>query len=329
MKAVLWTGYGGPGTLEVADVDVPAPADDEVRIRVHATTVSAGDCEVRSLRLRFPLSILLRFYFGPFRPKRVRVLGQELAGVIDAVGTEVHAFEVGDEVFAQTDFTMGAYAEYRCFRAVPGEDQGLIARKPSSLSFEQAAALPLGGLEALKYLRAAELQPGERVLIIGSGGSIGTVAIQVAKHFECHVTGVDRSDKLPTMRDCGADEVIDYAAEDVTARAAAFDVVFDVVGKTPYRLLLSMLEDNGRLTLSNPRMAQMMRGTRTTKEGKRIIVGTQSRPEDLATLAGWAEEGIVRPVIDRTYPLDQVAEAHRYVESGAKKGSLVVIIGGG
>lgn len=327
MRAVIWSRYGGTEGLEVADVEDPVPKDDEIRIRVRATTVTAGDCEVRSLKFRFPLSVLMRFYVGLHRPKRIRILGQELAGVIESIGKDVTGFCVGDHVFAHTDFTMGAHAEYRCFPSDPGDDEGMIAHKPANLSFEEAAALPLGGLEALKYLREAAVRPGERVLIVGSAGSIGTVGIQLAKHFGAEVTGVDSGDKLETMRECGADHAIDYTAEDFTHRIAEYDVVFDVVGKAPFRSLLGMLRENGRLILANPKMVQMLRGGRTFADGKRVITGTKGRPDDLLHIHDLAEAGVVRPIVDRTFPLEEMAEAHRYVESGAKKGSLVITIG--
>jgi NADPH:quinone reductase-like Zn-dependent oxidoreductase len=324
MEAVLWKKYGGPDALELADVPDPTPGDKEIRVRIHASTVSAGDCEMRSLSFRFPLKVLMRLYSGVFRPKRLRILGQELAGVVDMVGADVTAFAVGDEVFAQTDFTMGGYAEYRCFPAEPKEDQGLIARKPRNLSFKEAAGVPLGGLEALKYLREAAVANGEHVLIVGSAGSIGTFAIQLAKHYGGEVTAVDHGDKLQTMRDCGADHVIDYTREDVTARGGAYDVIFDIVGKAPAKKLLGLLRENGRLILANPRMAQLAGGTRTVAHGKRVITGCANRPDDLSSLVELIEEGVLEPVIDRVYPLDDIREAHRYVETGQKRGSLIV-----
>lgn len=326
MKAIIWKRYGGPEHLELQEVADPVPGDREVRIRVHAASVTMGDCEVRTLTFRFPLSLLMRAYVGLVRPKRIRILGQEVAGVIDAVGAGVTEYRVGDEVFAETDFSMGGCAELICLAATPDEAEVLLAPKPSNLTFEQAAAVPLGGVEALKYLDEARVQAGERVLIVGSGGSIGTMAIQLAKHAGAEVTAVDAGEKLAMMRSTGADHVVDYAVDDVTRGAERYDVVFDVVGKSAPRKLLSILAPGGRLILANPTFAAMIRGARTTRDGTRIIVGLTGTPDHLRRLVELIEAGALSPVVDRTYSLADVPEAHRYVESGRKQGSVVVTV---
>ena len=329
MKAIVWNRYGGPEGLEVREIEDPQPADNEIRVRVHATSVTAGDCEVRSLTFRFPLSLIMRLYVGLFRPRRINVLGQELAGVVDAVGRDVTHFKPGDAVFAQTDFRMGAHAEYRCFPANPDGNDNLVAPKPANLTFEQAAVVPLGGLEALKFLREAAVRPGEKVLIIGSGGSIGTMAIQLAKHFGGEVTGIDSGAKLDMMKQIGADRVIDYTVADFTSLDDSYDVIFDVVGNHSHRRLVGRLRENGRLILANPRFGAMIRGARTTRDGKRLIVGLNNTLADLLELKDLIVAGTLTPVLDCTFTLEQVPEAHHYVESGQKKGGLAITVAAG
>lgn len=332
MKAVVYTEYGPPDVLRLAEVEIPVPKDDEVLIRVHATTVTTGDCEMRSLRLPLWLSLPLRLYFGLRRPRRMIIPGQELSGEIEQAGKNVREFEAGDQVFAATGFAFGACAGYVC---LPAESQdGVIARKPANISHEQAAAVPTGGLEALHFLRKGNIQSGQKVLINGAGGSIGTAAVQLARYFGAEVTAVDSSGKLDMLRAIGASHVIDYTHEDFTRNGETYDVIFDVIGKSPFSASIRSLKQHGRYLLGNPGPSQMLRGPLASlTSGRRVISGTASRKtEDLVFLKDLVEVGRLKPVIDRRYPLEQTAEAHRYVETGQKKGNVVITVrqdGGG
>jgi NADPH:quinone reductase-like Zn-dependent oxidoreductase len=323
MKAVVWTKYGPPDDLQLKEVDKPAPKVDEVLIRIHATTVVAGDCEMRSLKLPLFLSLPMRMYNGLREPKRITILGQALAGQIESVGQDVKLFEEGDQVFAAAGFGMGAYAEFKCL-----PEAGVIAVKPANMTYEEAATVPIGGLEALHFLREGNIRSGQEVLINGAGGSIGTFAVQLAKHFGAKVTAVDSAGKLDMLRAIGADQVIDYAREDFTKRGETYDVIFDVVGKASFSGCTRSLRPNGRCLLANPGLSHRVRGRWTLgRSGKRAISGTPTyRADDLAFLRELIEAGKIRSVIDRRYPLEQMAEAHRFVEAGGKKGNVVITV---
>jgi len=328
MRAIVFTRWGSPDVLELREVDKPIPKDNEVLIRIEATTVTAGDCELRGLKQPFMLQLLMRIGFG-FRGPRRRVLGQELAGEIESVGKDVKLFREGDQVFAHTGFGMGAYAEYVCLAEEPEGTEGLLAMKPANMTFEEAAALPLGGLEALHHLRRGNVQSGEKVLINGAGGSIGTIAIQLARYFGAEVAAVDSTGKLDMLRSIGADEVVDYTQEDFTKRGETYDVIFDVVGKSSFSECMGSLKENGRYLSANPGLLQMFRGGGTSTRGsKTAMVGNVAYgPGDLVFLKELVEAGKIRTVIDRSYPLEQMAEAHRYVERGGKKGNVVITVG--
>jgi NADPH:quinone reductase-like Zn-dependent oxidoreductase len=328
MKAMIWTHYGSPEVLQLKEVEKPAPGDNEVLIRIYATTVTAADCEARSLKSPIWLSLLMRIYMGLIRPTRINILGQELAGEIESVGKDVKLFKEGDQVFAHTGFGMGAYAEYICRPEEPEGIKGALAIKPTNMTYEEAAAVPLGGLEALHFLRKGNIQSGQKVLIHGAGGSIGTFAVQLAKYFGAEVTGVDSTGKLDMLRSIGADHVIDYTQEDFTKSGQTYDVVFDVVGKSSFSRSVRSLKQNGRYLLANPGLSQMVRGQRTSmRSSKQVIFGAASpKTEDLIFLKDLIEAGKIKPVIDRRYPLEQTAEAHRYVETGHKKGNVVITV---
>jgi NADPH:quinone reductase-like Zn-dependent oxidoreductase len=326
MKAILWTKYGPPDVLQLAEVAKPVPKANEVLVKIHATTVSAGDCELRRLKFNRFLALPLRLYVGLSRPTRIKILGQELAGEIESIGDQVTRFKPGDAVFGSSGFSLGTYAEYKCLPQVPNGIAGTLALKPINLSYEQAAAVPLGGLEALHALRKGKLRSGQNLLIIGAGGSIGTYAVQLARHFGAEVTGVDRTDKLDMLRSIGAQRVLDYTREDYTKSGETYDVILDVVGKSSFSGCIRSLKENGRYLISNPDLWQMMRGRLTSLTGsKKVLFETASpRVEDLDFLKDLLEAGSIRPIIDRSYPLDQAAEAHRYVEGGHKKGNVVI-----
>jgi NADPH:quinone reductase-like Zn-dependent oxidoreductase len=306
MKAVVCTKYGSPDVLQLQDVPKPAPKDDEVLIKIHATTVTSGDVAMRSLKLPTPAWQMpfARLYLGIRKPKR-SILGMELAGEIEAVGKNVTRFKPGDSVFASTfsaDF--GAHAEYKCL-----PEDGMLAIKPSNMSYQEAAPVPGGGMTALLVLRKANIQPGQKVLIYGASGSVGTYAIQLARHLGAEVAGVCSAANLEMVRALGANQVIDYTREDFTQLGTQYDVIFDAVGKIPASHGKKALKPNGVylnvLTSSN---------------------GIKLKPEDLNFLKELIEAGQLKTAIDRCYPLEQTAEAHRYVEKGHKKGNVIITV---
>jgi NADPH:quinone reductase-like Zn-dependent oxidoreductase len=322
MKAVVCTKYGPPEVLQLKEVDKPVPKDNEVLVRIHATTVFAGDCELRGLKFPIFLQLLMRIGFGIRRPRK-KILGQELAGEIEAVGKDVKRYKKGDQVFGTPGFGLGAYAEYKCL-----PEEGIVAIKPANALYEEAATVPVGGLEALHHLRKADIRKGQKALINGAGGSIGTFAVQIAKHFGAEVTVVDSTGKLDMLRSIGADHVIDYTKEDFTKSGEAYEVIFDVVGKSPFSRCEGSLKEKGIYVSANPGMLQMLRGSRTLKKvSKKAIFETpEHKAEDLIFLKELIEAGKIKPVIDRTYPLEQIVKAHRYVDKGRKKGNVVITV---
>ncbi len=322
MKAIVCTRYGPPEVLQLREVEKPIPKDNEVLIRIHAATVTKGDCELRSLKLPLLWKLLVRVGFG-FRAPRKKILGQELAGEIEAVGNAVTLFKKGDQVFANTGLHLGAYAEYDCL-----PEKGLIATKPANMTYDEAAAVPVGGLHALQYLRKANIQSGQKVLINGAGGSIGTIAVQLAKYYGAEVTGVDSPGKLDILRSIGADHVIDYTREDFTSSGATYDVIFDTVGKSSYSSSIRSLKKKGFYLLGNPGLSQMIRASWTSSRGSKKVVGRMEpyRTEDLIFLKELIEAGKIRSVIDRCYPLEEAAEAHRYVDTGQKTGNVIITV---
>lgn len=294
MKAVVYEKYGPPEVLEVRDIPKPAPKDNEVLIRVHATTVTAGDW-----RLRKADPFLARIFNGLFKPTRVKVLGFELSGIIEEVGKKVTDFKPGDAVFAQCGLRFGGYAEYAC---LPVND--LIAIKPSNITFEEAAAVPVGGLTALRFIHQSGLKAGEKALIYGASGSVGTYAVQIARGLGAEVTAVCSTDNIPMVTSIGAHHTIDYKTTDFTTINQQFDFILDAVGKTSKSTCKSFLKPGGKyLTVKgNPKRS----------------------PDDLQRLKSLIESGSIKPVIDRTYTLDEIRQAHTYVESFRKKGNVTV-----
>ena len=326
MKAIVCTAYGPPEVLQIREVVKPNPKDGQVLIRIHATTVSRADCEIR--RFTFPAWVWLplRLFFGVFKP-RVRVLGQEFAGQVEAVGKDVTSFAPGDRIFGTTGIALGAHAEYICLREQP--EGGALAKIPAKMTYAEAAPIPYGGSEALRFLRKGNIQRGQKVLIIGAGGSFGTFAVQLAKSFGAEVTAVDSAGKLDMLRSIGADHVIDYAKQDYTAGGEAYDLIFDVVCRVPLPRLLRVLRPNGRCLLANPQTSHLVRGLWTSlTSSQKVIFGVESgSKEDLPFLADLIVAGKLRPVIDRKYALEQIVEAHRYAETEQKKGNIVISVG--
>jgi NADPH:quinone reductase-like Zn-dependent oxidoreductase len=331
MRAIVWTRYGPPDVLQLREIAKPVSKDHEVLIRIHASTVTAGDCEMRSLGLPIMLSLPMRAYIGVRRPTRVKILGQEFAGTIESVGKSVRRFREGDEVFGMSGFKSGGYAEYMCRPESPKEMDGVLTTKPPTIEFHEAAAISLGGLESLHYLKEADIQPGQKVLIIGAGGSIGTFGVQLAKHFGAEVTAVDSTPKLDMLRSLGADHVVDYTTSDFTQDGATYDVILDVVGKTSIARGMKCLANRGIYLMANPRISKMLRGRLATRGTRKKLVSGNVvySTERLDYLKGLVEEGTVRVVIDRTYPLEETAEAHRYVETGQKTGNVVIRVSDG
>ncbi|MBY8998538.1 MAG: NAD(P)-dependent alcohol dehydrogenase [Candidatus Thorarchaeota archaeon] len=327
MKAIVWTKFGPPDVLQLQEVDKPQPKDNELLIKVHATTVTVGDCEMRRLEYPLLMGLLVRTYIGFSKPKRITILGMELAGEVEEVGKDVTRFKAGDQVFAATGFIgTGACAEYICLPEKP--EDGAIALKPTNMSFDEAAAVPVGGLEALSLLRKGNIQPGQEVLINGAGGTIGPFAIQLAKYYGAEVTAVDSTKKLDTLRSLGSDHVIDYTQTDFTKSGKKYDVIFDVVGKSSYSGCIKSLKENGYYLLTYPKSGRSIRGRWTSRtSNKKVIGGTATdSSEDLNFLRDLVEAGKIESVIDRRYPLEQTAEAHRYVEAGEKIGNVIITV---
>ncbi|MFY0689597.1 MAG: NAD(P)-dependent alcohol dehydrogenase [Cyclobacteriaceae bacterium] len=309
MKAVVCSKYGAPEVLQIKEVEKPTPKNNEVLIKVKATTVHIGDTKIR--RLEPGLGTMQDFIFKPimrvmigFRGPRKKILGMELAGEICEVGEDVKTFKIGDPVFASTSFQFGAYAEYCC---VP--EDGILAIKPSNMTYEEAVPISNGGLTALLHLRKANIKHGQKVLIYGASGSVGTFAVQLAKHFGAEVTGVCSSANLEMVKSLGADRLIDYTSEDFNQTGSAYDIIFDTVGKIPSSNRKKSLAKSGVYT-----------NVLALSSNFKLTV------EDLIYLKELCEAGKLKSVIDKRYPIEQIIEAHRYVDKGHKKGNVVVTI---
>ena len=328
MKAIVWTKYGSPDGLQLKEVQKPIPKEDEVLVRVHATTVTAGDCEMRRLELPLMLSFPVRLYAGFLKPKRITILGQELAGEVEKVGKNVNSFKVGDQVFGTTGFGFGAYAEHICLPGEPGGIEGALVSIPANMTYEEAAAVPTAGFEALHYLRKANIQPGNKVLIIGGGGSIGTYSIQLAKYFGAEVTGVDRTEKLDLMRSLGADHVRDYTKENIINYGDSYDLIIDVVGRNSVSRRLKLLKPDGHYFLAYAGLSDIILSiwvSMTSNKKLKIESATQEK-EDLLFLKKLIEAEKIKSIIDRSFTLEQIPEAHRYVETGQKIGNVAITV---
>lgn len=330
MKAIVYEEFGPPDVLQLKDVEKPSPKDNELLIRVDATTVNYGDITARNFRnisprkfnMPFLFLIFARLYFGLRKP-RVRILGSEFAGRIEAIGKDVKWFREGDEVFGYRGQPMGAYAEYLCM-----PEKGVVAAKPANMTAEEAACIPYGAITALNILKKADIRSGQKVLVNGASGGIGSAAVQLAKHYGAEVTGVCATPRLEFVRSLGADKVIDHTKEDFTERDETYDLIFDILGKSSFARCKNSLKKNGRYLLASFKTKPLFQMLWTSmRSGKKVICGMSSyRSEDLASIKELAGAGKIKAIIDRRYPLEQAAEAHRYVETGLKKGSIVITL---
>ncbi|MGF2772631.1 NAD(P)-dependent alcohol dehydrogenase [Bacillus cereus] len=301
MKAIICTKYGPPNVLQLQNIEKPKPKKNEVLVKIHATSVSTGDCRIRGFNSPLLFWIPMRIILG-FRKPRKPILGVELSGEIEDIGSDVTQFKKGDPVFALTELNLGGYAEYTCVH-----ESGLIALKPTNVTYEEAAVIPFGGTSALHFLRKGQIKKGQRVLIYGASGSVGTAAVQLAKYFGATVTAICSSSNFDLVTALGADNVIDYMKEDFNKRGDHYDIIFDAVGKYNKSLCTDALMPNGKYVSVNGMMAKVSK-------------------EDMNLLKQLAETEKLKPVIDRTYRLEEVVEAHTYVEMGHKKGNVSITL---
>lgn len=331
MKAIVLTEYGSPDVLQLAEVARPAPNDKAMLIRIHATSVGYGDIVARNFRAitpkKFSMPLVLwlfaKIYFG-FRKPKIKILGSEFAGVIESVGRKVRLFKPGDQVFGYLGQGMGAYAEY-----LRMPENGCVAIKPANMTFEAAAVVPYGAIMALNLLRKANIQPGQKVLINGASGGIGSAAVQIAKHFGAEVTGVCGTPRMEFVKSLGADQVIDYTREDFTQSNERYDLIFDILGKSSFSRCKSSLKQKGRYLLASFKLKQLFQMLWTSvMGGKRVVcaIAPGSR-EDLMSVKELIEAGKIKAIIDKRFPLEQAAEAHRYVEARQKQGNVVITVG--
>ncbi len=331
MKAVVFTEYGSPDVLQLKDIAKPSPKDGEILVRVHATPVNYGDLTARNFAHLSPDEFNMpaflfwptRLLFGWKKPKN-NILGGELAGEVEAVGKEVKKFKPGDRIFAYVGMKMGANAEYLCL-----PESGTVALKPANLTYDQASTLPYGAIMATSLLKKADIQPGQKVLINGASGGIGSMAVQLAKYFGAEVTGVCGAPRLEFVKSLGADKVVDYTKEDFTQNGETYDLIFDILGRGSFSRFKHSLKPNGIYLLASFKMKalyQMLWTSLTGSKQKVICAMVKERPADLVFVKELAEAGKIRALIDKRFPLEQTADAHRYIEQGRKQGNVVITV---
>jgi NADPH:quinone reductase-like Zn-dependent oxidoreductase len=317
MKAIVYTQYGPPEVLQLNEVEKPTPRDNEILLRVKTTAVNSGD-----VRLRKADPFAVRFIFGLIKPK-INILGSVFSGEVESVGKDVKLFKVGDQVFGHTDMSFGAYAEYKCL-----PENGTLALKPERLSHIEAAVIPFGGTTALHFIKRAAIKQGQKVLVNGASGAVGCTVVQLAKYFGATVTGVCSTANIDLVKSLGADKVIDYTKQDFTENGETYDIIFDTVNTISFSRSLKSLNKNGLLVLSSAGMSEMFQGFWTSMtKSKKVMTGVISHTaEDIIFLKELIETDKLKPVIDKTYPLEQIAEAHAYVERGHKKGNVAITL---
>jgi NADPH:quinone reductase-like Zn-dependent oxidoreductase len=315
MKAAVYIQYGSPEVLQIKEVAKPAPKDNEIRLRIIATAVNSGD-----VRLRKADPFAVRFFFGLLKPK-MNILGSVFSGEVESVGKQVKLFKVGDKVFGHTDMRFGAYAEYICL-----PEDGSLTLKPATIRHNEAAVIPFGGVAALHFIKKAMIEPGQKVLVVGASGAVGSAAVQLAKSYGAMVTAVCSTANIDLVKSIGADKVIDYTMEDFTENGEIYDLIFDTVNTVSVASSLRSLTKNGKMILSAAGMLEMIQGLWVSISGSRkVMTGVIShKATDIILLKELVEAGKFKPVIDRTFPLSQIAEAHAYVEKGHKKGNVVI-----
>jgi len=330
MKAIVCTKYGPPEVLQLKEVEKPKPKDNEVLIRVRATSVNFGDMMARNFKAITPREFNMPFLFWLLakislgvRKPNITILGSEFAGEIEAVGKDVKRFKKGEQVFGYPGQSFGAYAEYLCM-----PEDGVLAVKPANMTFEEAAVVPYGAIMALHLLRKMNIQPGQKVLVNGASGGIGSAAVQIAKHFGAEVTGVCGTPRLEFVKSLRADKVIDYTKEDFTKNGETYDLIFDILGKSSISQCQSSLKPNGTLLFASFKMKQLFQMLLTSRAGtKKVICAiAPGSVEDLVSVKELVEAGKIKSIIDKRYPLEEAAEAHRYVEQGHKKGTVVITL---
>jgi NADPH:quinone reductase-like Zn-dependent oxidoreductase len=331
MKAIVYTEYGPPDVLQLKEIEKPTPKNNEILIKIYATPISFGDIMARNFgnitprefNMPFLFWLPARIYFGLKKPK-ITILGSELAGEVEAVGKDVKRFNEGDQVFAYIGQSMGANAEYIC---IP--ENKTVALKPVNMNYEEAATVSYGGIMALNLLRKVNIQPGQKVLINGASGGIGSVAVQLAKHhFGADITGVCSTPRLDYVKSLGADKVIDYTKIDFTQNGETYDLIFDILGKISFSHIRSSLSENGHYLLASFKLKQLFQMLWTSLTGgqKVICAMAPERYDDLIFIKELVEAGKIKSIIDKSYPLEQTAEAHHYVEKGLKKGNVVITV---
>ncbi|WP_316364896.1 NAD(P)-dependent alcohol dehydrogenase [Candidatus Thiodiazotropha sp. CDECU1] len=321
MKAIVYTKYGPPNVLQIEEVKKPVPKDDEVLIRVRAAEVTKTDCEMRSFNFQVKWFLLpLRLMLGILRPRK-RILGGYFSGEVEAVGKEVKRFNKGDSLFGSTQLRLGAYGEYLTL-----PESFTLVRTPNNLTFAEAAAVPLGGLNALHFMRKANIRMGEKVLINGAGGSIGTFGVQIAKAMGAEVTAVDSGIKEAMLREIGADHFIDYTRQDFSEAGQTYDVIFSMVAKTSFTKCINLLNSKGRYLIANPRITDMLKSFMVSLfcDKQALFAFARETEEELNTLREMIEQGKIGPTVDRVYSIEEAAEAHRHVETEQRLGSIVI-----
>ena len=331
MKAIMFTEYGTPDVLHIKEMDKPTPKDNEILIRIHATSLNVGDLWARNFKaitpskfsMPLPLWLPSRLYFGVTKP-RINILGNEFAGEVEAVGKNVKRFKKGDQVFGYRGQSMGANAEYMCM-----PENGMVAIKPTNISYEEAAVISYGALTALPLLKRVNIQRGQKVLINGASGGIGSAAVQLAKYYGAEVTGVCGTPRLGFVKALGADKVIDYAKEDFTQNGETYDLILDIMNKSSFEKCKNSLKPKGIYLLASFKMKQVFQMLQTSRSsGKKVIcVLSMENLVDMELTRKLVEEGKIKAIVDKRFPMERAAEAHRYVESGNKAGSVVITIG--